>query len=169
MEDLRILKARPGIVCRWHRPVSAQGVATARTLAHGLLGIALALCKVPVDSATVRKTVVFLLVLFCMLWQSIAMTGAAGHSGTVDDFAHTLLHWQDEGHHHHGDGSYHADDSADSSQHVALDGALSPSALPCATHLQVPSSVGMPQLPSHEAAFADPDVDGLRRPPRLTS
>jgi hypothetical protein len=117
----------------------------------------------------VRKTAVFLLVLFGMLWQSIAMAGAAGLSGTVEDFAHTALHWQEEGHHHHGDGSYHADDSADSSQHVALDGALSLFALPSATHLQVPSFVGMPQPPSHEAAFPDPDVDGLRRPPRLTS
>ncbi|MFP5476715.1 MAG: hypothetical protein ACLGJD_24000 [Gammaproteobacteria bacterium] len=122
-----------------------------------------------VDSASVRKTAVFLFVLFGMLWQSFAMAGANVLAGTAEDTAHTVLHWQEQGHHHDDDGSYHADDSADSIQHVALDGALSPYALLSAVDMQVPPCPGVQQLPTHSAAFPDPDADRLRRPPRLTS
>lgn len=149
-------------------PRCGQGPCQSRPWAHRSQDIGSTSKGLQVDSGPVRKTAVFLLIMFGLLWQSIAMAGATALAGTVNDFAHTVLHWQEEGHHHHGD-SYHADDSADSSQHVALDGALSPSALPSAMDLQVPSSLGMQQLPSHDAAFSDPDVDRLRRPPRLTS
>ena len=62
-----------------------------------------------------------MILLFAMLWHSVALARAWALLGTVADFSHFELHWHDEGHHHHDGGANHVDDSTESVQHVASD------------------------------------------------
>ncbi|EHR70990.1 hypothetical protein BurJ1DRAFT_2150 [Burkholderiales bacterium JOSHI_001] len=107
--------------------------------------------------------------LFAILWQSVALARAGSTVNALADMEHTALHWQEEGHHHHEDGSYHFDNSPESVQHVVSDH-LSASAA-----LLVSASHDFPPLGSaapgglHKAPVPDPDPEGLLRPPRSRS
>lgn len=114
----------------------------------------------------VRKTAVLLLMVIGMFWQALAVAGQGGLSHAAEDLTHAVLHWSDTGHHHHDDGSYHEDDSAESTQHVALDGALSiPALWPT---LDWPTFAAYRDAPpvTTSAALPPPFVDPFRRPPR---
>ena len=113
-----------------------------------------------------HRRAVLLVVLFAMFWQTVAMARAGSTVNALADMEHTALHWLEEGHHHHEDGSYHLDDSKESVQHMLCDHS-------CATAaLLVSSSRDFPPLGSaapggpHTAPVADPDPEGLLRPPR---
>ena len=112
------------------------------------------------------RTPVLFVMLMAMLWQSVALARAGSTVNALADMAHVALHWQEEGHHHHEDGTYHLDDSKESMQHVLGDH-VSPSAA-----LLVSASHDFPRLGSaapgglHERPVPDPTLDGLLRPPR---
>ena len=113
-----------------------------------------------------RRPAVLLVMLLAMLWQPLVMARAGSTVNPLVDLAHATLHWQKVGHHHHEDGSYHQDDSAESVQHMAAD--------------QLNASLALPALPLHDvppvrSAAPDslrlmrvpsPTLDGLLRPPR---
>ena len=80
----------------------------------------------------VKRTALILLVLAAMLWQSFASARPGSSINVLLDPQHAALHWQGEGHHHHGD-AYHLDDSEESASHLALD------------------QSGVSALPAHEA------------------
>lgn len=107
--------------------------------------------------------------LFAMLWQSVAMARVGATAHAVADLEHAALHWQEEGHHHHADGSYHLDDSTESVQHVLSDHVSAAAALVAS------SSQGFPPLGSaalgglHDTLVPNPTLDGLFRPPRSRS
>jgi hypothetical protein len=109
---------------------------------------------------------VFLVLLFAIFWQSVALARPGSTVNALADPAHTALHWQEEGHHHHDDGSYHQDDSSESVQHVLSDHLNATAA--CTSS---PAN-GLPFLPSaaplglHQTPVPDPTLDGLLRPPR---
>lgn len=104
--------------------------------------------------------------LVAMLWQSVALARVGSTVNALADLAHATLHWQDEGHHHHEDGSYHLDDSNESAQHVVTDH------LNASLAMAAPPSQDFPPLRSaaprgpHDAAAPSPTLDGLLRPPR---
>ncbi|MEN9420503.1 MAG: hypothetical protein RI988_4124 [Pseudomonadota bacterium] len=114
-----------------------------------------------------RRSAILLVMLFAMLWQSMAMARAGSTVNALADLQHAVLYWQEAGHFHADDGSYHLDDSSESMQHVAMD------------HLN--TALGLVTLPSHdfprsglatpdglhERLVPDPALDGLLRPPRL--
>lgn len=115
------------------------------------------------------RLTVIVVVLMALLWQSIAMARIGSTVNVLADPAHAALHWQEAGHHHHDDGSYHTGDaveSTDSTQHVLMDPVSG------ATALLVMMSQGLPALGSvapvaeHRAPAPDPMIDGLLRPPR---
>jgi hypothetical protein len=112
---------------------------------------------------------VLLVVLFAMLWQSVALARAGSTVNALADMQHTALHWQEAGHHHHEDGSYHLDDSKESVQHVLSDH------MNVTAALLVASSHDFPPLESaapgglHKGSVPDPDLEGLLRPPRSRS
>ena len=56
-----------------------------------------------------------------MLWQSVALARPGSTVNVLSDLAHAALHWQQEGHHHHDDGSFHLDDSPASAFHLLGD------------------------------------------------
>lgn len=105
--------------------------------------------------------------LFAMLWQSVAMARVGSTVNPLADLAHATLHWLEEAHHHHEDGSYHLDDSKESVQHMVTD------------HLYASlDMVAMSLHPFSRLGSAAPDglngqgvpnppLDGLLRPPRL--
>ena len=116
-----------------------------------------------------RRFSVLLVMLFAILWQSVALARAGSTVNALADMEHTALHWQEEGHHHHEDGSYHLDNSPESVQHVIIDhvsvfAALLVSALHDFPPLGSAAPGGL-----HKAPVPDPDPEGLLRPPRSLS
>ena len=113
-----------------------------------------------------RRSAVLIVMLFAMLWQSTAMARVGSTVNPLSDLAHATLHWNDESHHHHEDGSYHLDDSKESVHHMATDH-LNASLAPAA-----PSWHDFPALASaapdelHAAPVSNLALDGLLRLPR---
>jgi hypothetical protein len=83
--------------------------------------------------------------------------------------AHAALHWQDKGHHHHEDGSYHLDESPESVQHVVSDHFSATLALLMTAAHDFPSLVSAAPGGLNKAAIPDPDPEGLLRPPRSSA
>src|SRR5687768_12722908 len=116
-----------------------------------------------------RRSTVFLVMLIAMLWQSVASAQAGLNAHSLSDRAHAVLHMQEQGHHHHDDGSYHLDESTESSQHLLADQVGASVALPVeVTHDFSPrvstAPVGLTDTPA-----PDPTLDDLLRPPRPRS
>ncbi len=116
-----------------------------------------------------RRTAVLVVILFGMLWQSMALARFGSTVNVLTDLQHATLHWQGEDHHHHGDGSYHLDDSKESAQHMVAD---HPSA---SLAMAAPSFHDLPPLGSaapgglHATPAPNPTLDGLLRPPQSRS
>ena len=104
--------------------------------------------------------------LIAMLWQSVAMARIGSTVNPLADMEHAALHWQEKGHHHHGDGSYHLDDSKESTHHMLTDH------LSAALEMAAPSAHDFAPVGSsapgglHETRVPNPTLDGLLRPPR---
>jgi len=113
-----------------------------------------------------RRTAVLLVILFAMLWQSVALARVGSTVNVLADLEHAALHWQEKGHHHHEDGSYHLDDSKDSAQHVLSDHVTATTALLVTASHDVPPLGSAAPGGLHERLVPDPTLDGLLRPPR---
>ncbi len=113
-----------------------------------------------------RSTVVLALVL-AMLWQSVALARPGSTVNVLSDLAHAALHWQQEGHHHHDDGSFHLDDSPASAFHLLSDHLTFTTALLPAVAHHVPHSGSVPPGGLQGVRVPDPVLDGLLRPPRV--
>ncbi|MGR4867932.1 hypothetical protein ACIPRI_03565 [Variovorax sp. LARHSF232] len=110
-----------------------------------------------------------LLLLISAFWQALAVGGHAQALGDLEEAAHAVIHWQEQPHHHHDDGSVSHDVSEESVQHIVADGCLGGAAvLPATISLFIPAAIERPFLGS-EPAPPWPYLDGLRRPPRLTT
>jgi hypothetical protein len=114
-----------------------------------------------------RRSVFLFVMLFAILWQSVAMARVGSTVNPLADLEHATLHWHEEAHHHHEDGSYHLDDSKESVQHVVTDhlnASLAPAA--SSSHVFPPLGSAPPDgLPGQRVP--NPSLDGLFRPPRL--
>jgi len=113
-----------------------------------------------------RSLPILLVVLFAMLWQSLAMARLGSTVNVLADLKHAALHWQGEGHHHQEDGSYQLDDSHESAKHMVTDH------LSASLEMAVPLAHGFPPLRStapgglNETPLPNPTPDGQLRPPR---
>ena len=116
-----------------------------------------------------RRAAVLFLILFGMLWQSIALARVGSTVNALTDLPHASLHWHGENHHHHSDGSYHLDDSKESIQHMVIDhlGASLAMASP-SLHALAPLGSAAPGV-LHAVALPNPTLDGLLRPPQPRS
>jgi hypothetical protein len=114
-----------------------------------------------------RRSAILFVMLFAMLWQSVAMARPGSAVNVLADLEHAVLHWQQEGHHHHDDGSFHLDDSPASTFHVLADQlTVTTALLPTVAH-HFPPCVSEPPGGMHGARVPDPFLDGLLRPPRV--
>lgn len=114
-----------------------------------------------------RRLPVLLVLLFAMLWQSVALARPGSTINVLADLEHAALHWQQEGHHHHDDGTVSLDDSKDSRLHVLSDHVTATTALLPASSHHFPGSASAPPGSLHDARVPDPFLGGLLRPPRL--
>ncbi|WP_367180951.1 hypothetical protein [uncultured Piscinibacter sp.] len=87
----------------------------------------------------------------------------------LSDTEHAALHWQQAGHHHHEDGSYHLDDSNESDQHVIADHVSASAALVTLVGHDFPSALSSSPRGLNEGRAPHPFLDGLLRPPRRHS
>ena len=115
------------------------------------------------------RTAVVLTLLFAMLWQSVALARVGSTVNVLADQAHAALHWQEEGHHHHDNGSYHADDSKASAQHTLSDHVSATVALIVTASHHFPPLGATAPAAMRETVVPDPALDGLLRPPRHRS
>ncbi len=114
------------------------------------------------------RKLVLLVAVWALLWQGLAGAALPSLAKAAADAAHAALHWKDVGHHHHADGSVHADASQASLQHVALDGShivASPLAAPSLS-FALPLA-GLPRYWAEQ--LPHPYSDPLHRPPRTLS
>ena len=116
--------------------------------------------------AQMRRSAVLFVILFGMLWQSLALARVGSTVNVLADAGHAALHWQGESHHHHGDGSYHLDDSKESAQHVVTDHLNASLAMTTPSSQDVSPSGSAAHSGLHETLVPTPILDGLLRPPR---
>ena len=116
-----------------------------------------------------RRSATLLVMLFAMLWQSVAMARVGSTVNPLADLGHATLHWLEEAHHHHEDGSYHQDDSKESVQHVVMDHLNTLMALAAASSHDFPPMGSAAPDVLREQPVPNPALDGLLRPPRLRS
>ena len=172
------MKPRPANEGRWHQRVRASagaGISGCKT--HGCFQVSgrgldcKPRCTAGGKSLrytlpAMSRTVVVLVTLFAMLWQSVALARIGSTVNVMADLEHAALHWQEEAHHHHQDGSYHLDDSKDSAQHVLCDHLAAVSALLVTSAHDFPSLGSAAPGGQHQRFGSDPTLDGLLRPPR---
>ncbi|OGA99552.1 MAG: hypothetical protein A3E25_12650 [Burkholderiales bacterium RIFCSPHIGHO2_12_FULL_69_20] len=113
-----------------------------------------------------RRSAVLCLLLFAMLWQSVAMARVGSSVNVMTDLEHAALHWQEESHHHRDDGSHQLDDSNESMQHVLNDHVSATTALLVTVTQAVPPLGSAAPGGLRAIAVTSPVLDGLLRPPR---
>jgi hypothetical protein len=114
----------------------------------------------------VRRTILTLLVVGSLLFQSMASAGQGVLTHAAEGLAHAMLHWEKTAHHHHDDGSYHEDESDQSSRHLQADNALGVLALPSFTPLALTAKAPCAIVVSAVSGLPPPVLDGPTRPPR---
>lgn len=111
-----------------------------------------------------------LLLVFCLIWQTLAFSGPAlAHwedAGAASDVSHKLLHLSGQPHHHHEDG-VHLDDSPESIQHLHADCVSSTTFIPPGAASALLFDSPHDPLPAFSGGpLPHPFLEGLRRPPR---
>ena len=114
-----------------------------------------------------RRSAVAVVMLFAMLWQSVALARVGSTINVLADLEHAALHWQEERHHHHDDGSFHLDDSNESVQHVTGDQVSTTTALLHACSYDFPPRAALSPRSLRDAPASPPFLEGPLRPPRL--
>lgn len=120
-----------------------------------------------------RRLTTFFLML-CMCWQALAYAGSAVVMADAEEVAHAAMHFEGEAHHHDDhdsldDGGIHQDDSLASAQHLMDEACVFAPALIPVVHLSLPSVQPDAPVATIAAAAPPPFLDGLERPPRLTT
>lgn len=117
-----------------------------------------------------RRGVFLLVLLLSLLWQSVAVAGGRLLPELAEDAEHAALHWEDQAHHHHDDGSYEAHDDDDgAAAHIHLDGAAGGAALPGASPCDLGTVEAGTPVFFYLLTLPSPPPSGLRRPPRSLS
>jgi len=116
-----------------------------------------------------RRSAVLFLMLFAMLWQSVATARVGSTVNPLADLWHASLHWQESAHHHHDDGSFHVDDSSESVQHVVCDNLNTTAALAAGAEPRLSLAASCAPIGLQEQPAPHPYIDGLLRPPRVRS
>lgn len=111
-----------------------------------------------------RKLTIALL-LFVMAFQAAASPLLYTSRDNLADMEHAVMHWQQEGHHHHDSGDYHADDSDESTRHLMADHSGAPAMLPTMELQLFRQDNSTHSVPSARTS-PHPYLEGLLRPPR---
>jgi len=122
-------------------------------------------------TATSTRAITRLCLLVLMiglgLLHTFTIADRAGAFSSSVEMTHALLHWQGEAHHHHEDGSLAKDHSAQSTQHLNLDGCTSAVAiLPPVLEVVAPILAASQPRCAIEQACPWRTLDAPLRPPR---
>lgn len=112
-----------------------------------------------------RQAVLFIM-LFAVLWQSLALARVGSTVNVLSDAPHTALHWAEAAHHHLDDGSYQVDDSKESAQHLLSDHIGASAALLATGSHDFAAPLSAAPGSAHETCVPNPVPEGLLRPPR---
>lgn len=115
------------------------------------------------------RRLVLALMFVSAFWQAFAIAGQMPAFSQAEEIEHAMLHWQEAAHHHHDDGSLSLDDSDESAQHVTADGVLGSAAVWSIAAFTFTPAESLRPVVTAEATPPWPLLDGLRRPPRLTT
>lgn len=122
----------------------------------------------PYNPTMVRK-VFALLLLLSVFWQAVSMAGYVTGLESREDSSHAVLHWQDSAHHHHDDGTQHADDSDSTAHHMHAESGNHATGLvtlgwrdAVALRLAVPVALAAPP-------HVSPHLKGPLRPPQAVA
>lgn len=112
--------------------------------------------------------VIFLLSVFCQAFAVTRQVVVLDHEGSFE-VSHAQMHIEGAAHHHDEHGMAHQDDSKESILHILSD--AGPSSVALIEFPQLSLHFDRPPAPAMtaEAVGPSPYLDGLRRPPRLTS
>ena len=105
------------------------------------------------------------LLLLVMAFQAVASPLFSSSRDNLADLEHAVMHWQQEGHHHHDSGDYHVDDSDESTRHLMADHAGASAMLPATDLRFFRQDTGTHALLSARTS-PHPYLEGLLRPPR---
>lgn len=116
----------------------------------------------------IRKALTLLLLL-SVCWQALAAAGFAAALESAEAPGHVLLHWQEADHHHHEDGTQHADDAGENVQHMHAEN-MTPSGAPVTAGWREVSAL-RPAAPVPLAASVHlaPDLPRPLRPPQAAT
>lgn len=115
-----------------------------------------------------RRLLTVVLLLLSLGWQAFAIAGVPPGTQPGEDAGHALLHWTEEAHHHHDDGSVTVDRSEESVEHVQL-GAAPGIGLLTDSAWHTHAVVAEPPRELAPPAPPWPVLPGLRKPPRAFS
>lgn len=148
-------------------PSTRSGVKHAHPQRWGYLNVSSVVPKtLRYTKTTMRRSAVLLVMMFAMLWQSMALARPGSTVNVMADLEHAALHWQGEAHHHHEDGSFHLDDSPSSTFHVLSDHlTVTTALLPTSSHHFLPGDAARCDV-LNDVRVPDPFLDGPLRPPR---
>lgn len=112
-----------------------------------------------------------LLLVFCLLWQTLAFAGPAVSQweagGAAGDVKHQLLHLSGQPHHHHHGEGVHHDDSPESLQHLHVDCLSSATFILPASPITGAIDAPHDPVPVFSGrTLPHPFLEGLRKPPR---
>ncbi|MEJ8860120.1 hypothetical protein WKW79_36720 [Variovorax robiniae] len=117
--------------------------------------------------ASGQRVIVLAMLLAFAFSQLSMVVHLSSFLGARSGAQHALMHWQGTPHHHHHDGSIGNDHSAESNQHVSLDGCLSAIAMQCDLLVDFGPHPLVPPASHDELAKPWPYLDGPMRPPSL--
>ena len=113
-----------------------------------------------------------ILLLLIISWQFLSMASPLALSERSQDFTHVALHWQNDGHHHHDDQSFHVEDSDDASQtaqHQHVDSSIKTVCLLTMDCFLIPRTLAAPPSMLVAPLGSPPFLEGPLRPPRLAA
>ena len=110
-----------------------------------------------------------LLLIFAIVWQSMAMLSPYAIEKMATSIDHGVLHTQEATHHHHDDASTHIEDTAEGLHHQHADSGMSTLGLLSTITLSLSLAAPLAFIAALSATRSSPTLEGLLRPPRLLS
>jgi hypothetical protein len=110
-----------------------------------------------------------LLLIFAIVWQSMAMLSPYAIEKMTASIDHGVLHTQEATHHHHDDASAHIEDTAEGLHHQHADSGMSTLGLLSTITLSLSLAAPQAFIAALSATRSSPTLEGLLRPPRLRS
>jgi hypothetical protein len=114
-----------------------------------------------------NRTLRSLLLIFAMVWQSMAMLSSLSIERLAANIDHGVLHTQEATHHHHDDASAHIEDTAEGLHHQHADSGMSTLGLLSTITLSLSLTAPQAFIGLLSTTLSSPTLEGLLRPPRL--